>query len=123
MDKIMTMKDRLKKLRKSKNLTQTELATSTGISLKTINTVENGKCDLSTEQLAILSDFFNVSIDYLVKGVESERTISETEQEILEVLRGDRDMTNAVMEFAKVKKKAISFTRSYAAANQNAVMG
>jgi hypothetical protein len=64
-----------------------------------------------------------VSADYLLQGIETDRTISESEQEILEVLRKDEAMTNAVMEFAKVKKKAISFTRSYAAANQNAVVG
>ena len=119
----MNAGSRIKNLRKNKNLSQTELAQLMGLTSGAMSAIEVGKNHPTAELLIKLSDFFNVSTDYLLKGVESERTISESEQEILEVLRKDEAMTNAVMEFAKVKKKAISFTRSYAAANQNAVMG
>jgi len=40
-------------------------------------------------------------------GNEEPTGISKEEKEIIEVLRGDKDMTNAVMEFAKVKKKRL----------------
>lgn len=119
----MNAGSRIKNLRKNKNLSQTELARLMGLTSGAMSAIEVGKNNPTAELLINLSDFFNVSTDYLLKGVESERTISESEQEILSVLREDKAMTNAMMEVAKVKKKAISFTRSYAAANQNAVMG
>jgi transcriptional regulator with XRE-family HTH domain len=113
----MNAGSRIKNLRKNKNLSQTELAQLMGLTSGAMSAIEVGKNNPTAELLIKLSDFFNVSTDYLLKGVESERTISESEQEILEVLRGDRDMTNAVMEFAKVKKKAISYLGNYTIAN------
>jgi transcriptional regulator with XRE-family HTH domain len=110
-------------LRKKNNLNQTELGEIVGLSYGAVGAIESGRNDPSTDTIIKLSNFFKVSADYLLQGIETDRTISESEQEILEVLRKDEAMTNAVMEFAKVKKKAISFTKSYTAANQNAVMG
>ena len=118
----MSIGTRLKSLRKKSGLNQRELGEIVGLTYSAISAMESDKCNLTSDVIIKLSQFFGVSADYLLTGIETERTISETEQEIIEVLRGDRDMTNAVMEFAKVKKKAISFTRSYAADNQNAVM-
>ena len=119
----MTIGNRVKKLRKERGLNQTELGDIVGLTFSGISAIESSKSNPSSDVIIKLSDFFEVSADYLLRGVETERTISEAEQEILEVLRKDEAMTSAVMEFAKVKKKAISFTRSYAAASQNAVMG
>ena len=119
----MHIGNRIKMLRKKNNLNQTELGEIVGLSYGAIGAIESGRNDPSTDTIIKLSNFFKVSADYLLQGIETDRTISETEQEIIEVLRGDRDMTNAVMEFAKVKKKALSFTRGYAAATQNAAMG
>jgi transcriptional regulator with XRE-family HTH domain len=115
--------DRIKALRKERGLSQSELGEIVGLTFSALSAIEVNKNSPSWELIVELSNFFEVSTDYLLKGIETERTISKSELEILEVLRGDRDMTNAMMEVAKVKKKAISFTRSYAAANQNAVLG
>lgn len=119
----MSIGYRTKELRKAKGWSQTELGEKIGMTAGGLSNLEKDKCDASQAIIIKLSEIFEVSTDYLLKGIETERTISESEQEILEVLRKDEAMTNAVMEFAKVKKKAISFTRSYAAANQNSVMG
>jgi transcriptional regulator with XRE-family HTH domain len=119
----MTIGNRIKDLRKQKKLNQTELGEIIGVSLNTLYSIETGKSDISSEALLKLSDFFEVSTDYLLKGIETERTISESEQEILEVLRADKAMRNAIMEVAKVKKKAISYLGNYAIANQNAAIG
>ena len=119
----MSIGTRIKELRKKHELNQTELGEIVGLSYGAIGAIESGRNDPSTDTIIKLSNFFKVSADYLLQGIETERTISEAEQEILSVLREDKAMTNAVMEFAKVKKKAISFTRSYATANQNTAMG
>jgi len=119
----MSMGDRIKEQRIKKNWTQAELGEMTGLTFGSISAIEAERRKPSLDVMIKLCELFEVSTDYLLLGIETERTISESEQEILEVLRKDEAMTNAVMEFAKVKKKAISFTRSYAAANQNAVIG
>jgi transcriptional regulator with XRE-family HTH domain len=119
----MSIGTRIKELRKKHGLNQTELGKIVGLSHGTLAGIESGNNNATTETIIKLCEYFKVSSDYLLFGIETEQTISESEQEILNVLREDKAMTNAVMEFAKVKKKAISFTRSYAAASQNAAMG
>jgi transcriptional regulator with XRE-family HTH domain len=119
----MDMGERIKIARKAKGWSQIELAEKIGLTSGGMSGIESNKRDASKTTIVKLSETLGVSADYLLFGVENKQAITESEQEILEVLREDKAMTNAVMEFAKVKKKAISFTRSYAAANQNAVMG
>jgi transcriptional regulator with XRE-family HTH domain len=119
----MNIGERIKILRKEKNWNQTELGEKIGLGDKAVSSIEKGRNAPSAELIIKLSEIFEVSTDYLLKGVEPERRISESEQEILDVLREDKAMTNAVMEFAKVKKKAISYLGSYSVANQNTVLG
>jgi transcriptional regulator with XRE-family HTH domain len=109
----MDIKDRLKNLRKSKNLTQAELGENTQISLTTINKAEAGKGDLSTEQVIKLSSFFGVSADYLLTGKEGTSEINEEEREVIEIMRKDSDFSEAVKKAAGLKKKAISYLGSY----------
>ncbi len=78
-----------------------------------ISVIEASKSKPTLELLTELSEFFQVSTDYLLKGMDTEQTISKNEQEILDVLREDKAMTNAMMEVAKVKKKAINYLRGY----------
>jgi transcriptional regulator with XRE-family HTH domain len=109
----MDIKERVRQLRKAKNLSQSELGEKTKLSLITISGIETGKTDPSTKQLKALSDFFNVTIDYIVTGKEENRTLSDEEREIIEALRKDETMSNAMIEFAKLKKKVISYARNY----------
>ncbi|MCX7714606.1 MAG: helix-turn-helix transcriptional regulator [Clostridia bacterium] len=55
---------RLKQLRKSKKLTQQELADLLGISKVAISEYETGKVNPSPEHLIRIANIFNVSIDY-----------------------------------------------------------
>lgn len=101
----MEIKDRIKKLRKEKKLNQEELGIKTGLSLKTISTIETGRSDPSTKQLKALSDFFGVSIDYLVTGIESEKWISEEENEITEFVQENKEIRELIKEAIALKKK------------------
>ena len=110
----MEMGDRIKKTRKSKGWSQTKLAEKIGITSGGLSGLETNKKDTSKTTLIKLSDVLGVSADYLLTGKEGTNDISEQEREILDVLRGDKDMTNAMMEVAKVKKKAINYLGRYA---------
>lgn len=109
----MTIGSRIKDLRKKAKLNQTELGEIIGVSLNTLSNIEASKSDISSETLLKLSDFFKVSADYLLLGIESEKTISQDEQEILEALRKDEVMTKTMIDFAKLKKKAIKYAKNY----------
>lgn len=61
--------ERLKELRKSKGLTQIEMANMVRLDKSTIAKYEREMCVPSLEVAVMLAKFFNVSLDYLV-GLE-----------------------------------------------------
>lgn len=68
------MKNRVKELRKERNLKQTELASKVNTSQQNISRIENGDNTLPADTLIALAKFFNVSIDYLLCLTDSRRT-------------------------------------------------
>lgn len=62
----MKFQTRLKELRLEKGVTQIEIAKLLNMSKMAISHWENGNSEPSIEQLKILADFFDVSVDYLV---------------------------------------------------------
>ena len=66
----MLLNTRLKELRKENGITQSELAKSLNVSRSSIAMYENGERIPSYETLEVFSDFFYVSILYLL-GKES----------------------------------------------------
>lgn len=56
----------LKKIRKSKKITQKEAANAAGISERNYQEWEYGKVKPAFDSLVALADFFDISIDYLV---------------------------------------------------------
>jgi transcriptional regulator with XRE-family HTH domain len=100
--------ERIKNLRKEKNLNQEELGKILGISRRSISAIENGETDLSTQQIKAISELFNVTTDYLLNGTEIKNTISETEQEIIQLVRKDADIKATLLNLLDFKKKTIS---------------
>ena len=60
----------LKNIRKKRNLNQQKVAMDLNISREALSHYENGKRQPSIEMLRKLSQYFNVSIDYLINGEE-----------------------------------------------------
>ena len=58
--------DKIKKMRNEKNMTQKELADILDISQSAIGMIEKNQRGCSNELLKKISNFFNVSIDYLL---------------------------------------------------------
>ena len=63
----------LKEIRRSKRLNQLKVATDLNISRESISYYENGKREPSLDLLVKMSEYFNVSIDYLITGKEFAR--------------------------------------------------
>ena len=63
---MINFKDRLKELRVEKNITQEELGKLVNMSKMAISHWEKGHSEPSITQLIILSNYFEVSVDYLI---------------------------------------------------------
>ena len=69
--------NRLRELRIEKGLLQSDIAKIINKSERTVGFYETGERDMGTETLSKLSDFFNVSIDYIlgktdIKNIEED---------------------------------------------------
>ena len=60
----------LKEIRKQNNFSQLKVAMDLSISREAISYYENGKRSPDVDTLVMFSNYFNVSIDYLIKGEE-----------------------------------------------------
>lgn len=58
--------ERIKELRKSKKMSQSELGKFIGVSQTTVTAWENGRAEPSSSYVTKLATFFNVSTDYLL---------------------------------------------------------
>lgn len=63
----------LKSVRKERNLNQLKVAMDLNISREALSHYENGKRDPGIDMLRKLSEYFNVSIDFLINGKEFEK--------------------------------------------------
>ena len=63
---MITFNVRLKELRNEKAISQAELGKLVNVSKMAISHWEKGHSEPSIAQLIVLSDFFQVSVDYLV---------------------------------------------------------
>ncbi len=63
--------NRIRQLREEKNLRQIDIANATGIDQKTISNYETERTNPDSYALIKLSDYFKVSIDYLVGRTSS----------------------------------------------------
>lgn len=62
---------RLKELRKKKGISQLRLATELNTTQNTISRYETGEREPGIEELIIIADYFNVSVDYLIGRTEN----------------------------------------------------
>ena len=63
----------LKKIRKEKKLNQLKVAMDLNISREALSYYENGKREPSLMMLNRMSEYFNVSIDFLINGREFQK--------------------------------------------------
>ena len=66
----MNIADRIQHLRKSKGISQEELADKVGVSRQAVSKWESEQSTPDIEKVILLSDYFEVTTDYLLKGIE-----------------------------------------------------
>ena len=80
----MNFNDRLTDLRKRKGLSQEQLGYELGVSRQTVSKWELGQSYPDFQRLVLLSDYYEMSLDELVKGVDvgDVRALNESEKQI-----------------------------------------
>ena len=66
----MKLADRILELRKQKGISQEALADKLGVSRQAISKWESEQSTPELDKIVLMSDFFEVSTDYLLKGIE-----------------------------------------------------
>ena len=66
----MTIADRIQSLRKSKGMSQEELADAVGVSRQAVSKWESEQATPDLDKVVIMSEIFDVTTDYLLKGIE-----------------------------------------------------
>lgn len=102
--------NRLRELRTERGLLQSDIAKIINKGERTVGFYETGERDMGTETLATLSNFFNVSIDYLL-GKTNIRNYDKDEQEFrfayhkeMEGLT-EEEIADALRFYKEMKKK------------------
>lgn len=69
----MNFNEKLIDLRKRKNLSQEELGAEIGVSRQTVSKWESGQSYPDFQRLVLLSDYFGLTLDELVKDIDVRR--------------------------------------------------
>lgn len=102
----MTIADRILTLRKSKGMSQEELADAVGVSRQAVSKWESEQATPDLEKVVIMSDIFEVTTDYLLKGIEpvkndDHKTMADViDQKILTEKNGKR--TKSILKWVLI---------------------
>lgn len=91
------LKDKIKKLREEKRLTQKQLADKINVGQSTIAMIESGKNVGSNKTIIKLADFFNVPIDYLLSNEDKLNIAVDLLDDIHKI--GQESLANTNSEF------------------------
>lgn len=67
-----TIGNRIRELREEKKLTQEQFAHEFHVSRETVSLWERGERDIKTDVTVKMADFFGVTCDYILRGIESD---------------------------------------------------
>ncbi|MFQ8988861.1 helix-turn-helix domain-containing protein [Roseburia intestinalis] len=95
----MNISEKLLNLRKAHNLTQEQLAEQLNVSRQSISKWESGQCIPDADKLKLLSDIFNVSIDFLLKPSELDALTLKAES----LENQQRNLENTIRKKEKTK--------------------
>lgn len=111
----MTIGEKIYKLRSDKGISQETMAFDLGVSRQAVSKWETDQSLPDLDKIKLLSDYFEVSIDYLVKEIEIEK-VNQT----IETIPVSEEETNKKYDSNKIKrivrimlKTAISLTIMY----------
>lgn len=103
-----TIGDRLKKIRKENKLTQKQMAEKLDIHPNTISMYEKGNRNIPSNMVKKISDTFNVSTDYLLRGEKKEEKKQEFSS-LDESLLNDENYLNLTLKNMLKDSQMVAF--------------
>lgn len=89
------------KLAQQKGVTAYKISKATGISQQTFTDWKNGRSTPKQDKLQKIAEYFDVSLEYLMTGKESEHKAPVTDDDVkLALFGGDGEVTDAMWEEA-----------------------
>lgn len=111
----MEMKDRIKKIRKDKDLTQQAFADKIGVKRNTVASYETGKSNLSDGAISLICKTFNVNENWLRTG--EGQMFMETPDDTLGKLKQEYSLDDfsygLICEYLKLDEKKRDVVRQY----------
>ena len=93
----MTFGERLYELRNKNNLSQEELAEVLDVSRQSISKWENDKGYPEMTRLLFMSDYFDVSLDYLMRGIKKENNEEKVTADDADKISNDKYKTKNIL--------------------------
>lgn len=110
------MKDRIKLLRKTLKLNQTDFASSLGMTMRAIQKWEAGEVEIKISSLKLLEKVFNANIDWLINGTGTmflEDSDKKMDSDIVNIAPA-YDLPERFLQLAgKLKKSDIAKVEGY----------
>lgn len=78
----MSISEKIQQLRKSRGLSQEQLAEKLDISRQAVSKWESGTSTPDIEKIVLMSELFEVSTDYLIKGEETSKSNETVQQSV-----------------------------------------
>ena len=101
--------DKIKKLRKERHITQSELANAIGLSRSSIGMIESNKQGTGNDSLIKIADFFDVTVDYLLSEDDAENIEKKERDYSLTI----KEQENIDMEAQKILDElSMSFSKN-----------
>ena len=100
---IMTIGNRIRELRISKNMSQKELSELIDVSKSAISKYESDSLEPNIRVQIALAEAFNVTIDYLI-GYSDENTLAKSDDNITKMIELYKDLNenNRILALAKM---------------------
>lgn len=89
--------NRIKELRKKRNITQIRLSTEIEVSQETISAYENGKAEPKLDKLVRIANFLNTSTDYLLGRTDDDSPLIDLANNIV-----DEQLNELINNYARL---------------------
>jgi transcriptional regulator with XRE-family HTH domain len=89
--------NRIKELRKKRNITQIRLSIAAEVSQETISAYENGKAEPKMDKLIRIADFLNTSTDYLLERTDNDAPLSDLSNKVV-----DEQLNELINNYARL---------------------
>ena len=100
----MKFNERLMALRKKRGLSQEELGFELGVSRQTVSKWESGQSYPDFQRLVLLADYFDISLDELVLGLDvgDVRALNESEKQLSSIYADVEGGKTAMRKYIRV---------------------